>query len=262
MRRLYAGPWIGEFGWELMGWQGVIRQFAPDFDKVIIIGQAGHEIIYSDFCTDFIPHGFSGLNPNMWMNDTFDYASPLRNKGDIFIRPQQMTLMPNPPQQVWHQYGKPEKKLAFDMVCHARSITKYDSGYINYPLEDWKKLIAESGAKSVVSIGTLDGSDHISGTIDMRGIPLEELMNVLASSKLLVGPSSGPMHLGALCGIPTLVWSGYKRSKARYEVDWNPLKTPVKVLSPPIGHPWDSKNAWQPELDHILKGIGETEWRN
>lgn len=252
MKRLYAGPWIGEFGWELMGWQGVIRYLAPDFDKVIIIGQKGHGFLYEDFATDYLEHGLGGSNPNMWMNDSSTISNPLRNKGDVWITPQQLTLMNNPPQQTFIKYGTQSQEKAYDIVCHARSIKKYESDYINYPVENWVKLLGKD--KKVASIGTIDGAYHIPGTDDLRGISLEELTNVLASSKLLVGPSSGPIHLGSLCGIPHLVWSGYERSKIRYEQVWNPLKTPVKVISPD-GDPWGKKEEWQPDIDILTESI-------
>ena len=36
MRTLYAGPWVGEFGWELCGWQGTVRALARRHDRVVI----------------------------------------------------------------------------------------------------------------------------------------------------------------------------------------------------------------------------------
>ena len=261
MRRLYAGPWVGEFGWELMGWQGVIRYLAPDYDKVIIIGQLGHGFLYEDFADNYLEHNLSGDNPNMWLNDEVDWAHPLRNQGDIWIQPQQLTLMDNAPQQTFVKYGEKNTKDAFNIVCHARNISKYESDYINFPINKWEELIIKCDNMRIVSIGTEDGAYHVPGTIDLRGISLKDTTNILASSDLLIGPSSGPMHLGALCGIPTLVWSGYAKSRPRYESAWNPFKTQVKVISPP-GDPWENKEEWQPELEEILNAVGDTQWRN
>ena len=34
---LLAGPWVGEFGWELFCWQGFLRKLSKQYDKVITI---------------------------------------------------------------------------------------------------------------------------------------------------------------------------------------------------------------------------------
>ncbi len=67
MKTLLAGPWIGEFGWELFGWQGCIRILAKKYDEVIVIGRTGHDFLYGDFADiyiDFDPKGWecSGSN--------------------------------------------------------------------------------------------------------------------------------------------------------------------------------------------------------
>ena len=33
MKRLIAGPWVGEFGWELFAWQGYIRALSRHLKK-------------------------------------------------------------------------------------------------------------------------------------------------------------------------------------------------------------------------------------
>ena len=55
--KLLAGPWVGEFGWELFGWQGFLREHVQKnkYDEVIIASRPGHEVLYSDFCTKFLP---------------------------------------------------------------------------------------------------------------------------------------------------------------------------------------------------------------
>ena len=37
MSTLFAGPWSGEFGYELFEWQGKLRAMSKDFDKVIAV---------------------------------------------------------------------------------------------------------------------------------------------------------------------------------------------------------------------------------
>lgn len=252
MTKLYAGPFIGEFGWELFGWQGVIRYLADGYDKVIVIGRPEMEFLYQDFADYFLEHTPLGNVPNMWMNEDRPYPVPMRHKSDAWIQGQQMTLMPNAPQQTFIKYG--HKGEGYDIVYHARSIDKYGSSYINFPEENWKDLLVHFNDRTIACIGSKDGALHFKGTEDLRGIPLSDLADVLASSRILIGPSSGPMHFGSLCGIPHVVWSGYKKSAPRYHKVWNPFKTPCKMISPD-DDPWGEKREWQPDIAVIIEAI-------
>lgn len=254
MRTLYAGPFIGEFGWQLFGWQGVVRQFSANFDETIVTGPPGHEFLYKDFMTAYVDYPIKNGEPNMWANDKANVISPLENTGDVWMPPQQLTLMRNAPEQTFIFYGKKKKGLGYDILYHARDIGKYGSDYINYPKEKWLELFENLKDKSIAAVGTKDGAMHIEGTEDLRGISLEKLADVYSSSKILIGPSSGPMHFAALCGIPIVVWSGYERSKVRYEIAWNPFQIPTKVISDK-NNSWDKKEQWHPEVNEIFESV-------
>jgi len=71
----------------------------------------------------------------------------------------------------------------------------------------------------------------------------------MASSYVMVGPSSGPIHFAALCGLPQVTWVGKPvgpRGVRRYTQHWNPFKVPVRVL-------YDSK--WNPSVDTVLDNV-------
>lgn len=36
MKTLLASHWVGEFGWELFGWQGHLRRISKEYDKTNI----------------------------------------------------------------------------------------------------------------------------------------------------------------------------------------------------------------------------------
>ena len=38
-RRLIAGPFVGEIGWELFGWQARLRRLSKFFQETIVIGK-------------------------------------------------------------------------------------------------------------------------------------------------------------------------------------------------------------------------------
>ena len=46
MQKLIAGPWVGEFGWELFAWQGYIRALSRNFEQTTIIARPGAKPIY------------------------------------------------------------------------------------------------------------------------------------------------------------------------------------------------------------------------
>ena len=96
--------------------------------------------------------------------------------------------------------------------------------------------------KRIACIGTKGESGWIEGTADLRGLSLEVLFDIMRSADFAFGPSSGPMHLASLCGLPHVVWS-IPDNKKRYEVNWNPLST--KVL-------FDSKFNWHPSPEYVF----------
>ena len=53
MRKLYAGPWVGEFGWELCSWVPSLRHIAENYDHITVEIQPGMEYLY-EFADEFI----------------------------------------------------------------------------------------------------------------------------------------------------------------------------------------------------------------
>ena len=64
---MYAGPWTGEFGWEVMAWQGYVRAMASEYDQVVVCGPSGHQGMY-EFADRYISYDAPTLKANMWMN--------------------------------------------------------------------------------------------------------------------------------------------------------------------------------------------------
>ena len=65
-KRLIAGPWVGEFGWELFAWQAYIRSLADNFDETIVLCRPSSQPLYQDFATKFID-----INPSEGLSDSF-----------------------------------------------------------------------------------------------------------------------------------------------------------------------------------------------
>ena len=244
---LVAGPWIGEFGWELCAWQGVIRAMAPQYKKIIIYGRPGHQYLYEDFANEYVEFTPQGTDPNMWMNDGTKFEFVIQHKRALWIKPQQFSFMPNAPEQVYSRYGINAERTA--IAYHARSLEKYGSGYMNWDSKNWKDLIDRYSNKDVICIGAKEGASYAGGE-DLRGASLEATCNALSRCSVLVGPSSGAMHLGSLCNTPHVVWSGHIKNKVRYETYWNPFNTPVTAICPEHS-PWDAQIIWQPKTREI-----------
>ena len=59
---LLAGPWVGEFGWELFCWHAYVRALSEHYDETICVSTPHSEFMYKDFCdkfVDFTPDGGS-----------------------------------------------------------------------------------------------------------------------------------------------------------------------------------------------------------
>jgi len=62
---------------------------------------------------------------------------------------------------------------------------------------------------------------------------LSDLIAIYHLGAMVVGSSSGPMHLAAATGTPHVVWGGGRKDiRTRYVDEWNPLKTPVEFVDP------------------------------
>jgi hypothetical protein len=134
----------------------------------------------------------------------------------------------------YFKYGNPNHKK--DILVHARGCSKKSA--INY--KNWEKIKVDAGY-----IGT--NEDKCFGE-DLRNIELQELMDIIAGAKVVVGCSSGVIHLAMACGTPVIVWGDNRTYfgetlEKRYKETWNPFKVDVK---------WINSNDWQPEPEEIV----------
>lgn len=247
---MQIGPFIGEFGWELMKWIPYARHHVCSLSrqcKVTAVCYPGREYLYSDFVDDVlfvdnsneILYGVSDIHcGNKIINETYnqlEISRDLYTTKNLFYRP----------------YGQTKHDHPFDILIHARNTDNLGTNYRNWPYESWSKFVnAFKDKYRIACIGSDEKSMHINDTVDLRGIELSELCSYMASAKLTVGPSSGPMHLASLCGCHHLVWSDNRyhniingTNKLRYEDLWNPFKTRCQVID---------AFGWSPNYDLII----------
>ena len=258
---LIAGPWIGEFGWELCAWQGYIRALSKHFDYTICLGRATSSFLYEDFTNEYITYeATGGLADSFFMhNHDIDHQALhkiFKENNDSNITWVPPKRIGNPPHTLLEEkclFGnikiKPEY-IKFSntsakkqhVVFHARNreLRKDD----NWEIENWNNLASLLSKENykIICIGTTKESLHIKNTEDMRGYNLEKITQILAEAKAIFGPSSGPMHLASLCGCPHVVWSK-KTDLVRYATNWNPHKTPVLFLG---------EYEWRPTPQYVF----------
>ncbi len=217
-------PWYGELGWEVMTWAPMCRLIARDYARSVVTSFADSEALYADFATGFVDHGHKrrGLN----------YPKHYRVKG------------------LYHRYGcRAQAQYSCDVLIHARGIRR--KANINY--QHWPELIdlMIGHPWSFGWIGSRFDNTSPYWGLDFRGYPMKSLMDIIAASKLIIGVSSGIMHLAAACGTNLVVW-GDRRTyfgetlEKRYKKTWNPFSVRVG---------WIDADDWQPQPQRILKEI-------
>jgi len=275
-RVLFAGPWVGEFGWELFCWQAYIRSLSKFYDKTICISNNHSKFLYDDFCDRFIEFSpktgdYKDSFYKVGFNITRELMQELFLKSQIDINTNKITLLAprrigDPPRThfsdpfrfgddtitpEYKKYGILQEKYKDFVVIHARNRTLRSGD--NWPEKKWALLVnklRENGYTNIVSIGLKKESLHVENTIDMRECDHKELLDLLASAECIFGPSSGAMHLASLCECPQVVWSN-DYNFDRYVKNWNPFDTKVLFLS---------EQGWQPEPEYVLAKF--IEWKD
>lgn len=257
---LLAGPWVGEFGWELFCWQGFVRRLSKQYDKTIVIGRPTNELLYSDFADEYIKFDPESFKTDAWnchgaksaqhIVKEIEHTDYLSGNFDIGMRYSQQGVSDT--RGLFKQQDfvkiKSDKIISddfslegYDVIFHCRN--KSTGSDRNWSYEQWCELYELLDDELLVACIGNDESFHIPGTDDLRNIDLDMLIAIMQESDLIIGPSSGPMHLASLSGLKHLVWST-EYNRVRYEKDWNPLKTSVVFYS---------EGGWNPEPKKIAE---------
>ena len=254
-RLLFVGPWIGELGHEL-GFVAMARHAAKDHHRVIACSRPASAPLYEDFVDEFVPHDIKceGVIASA--------TAATRPSAKLLVR-----YVPSDAQQfvpreyhgrsktIWHRYGRHKKAYAGAVVIHARNRPHVPER--NWSQRNWNKLarrlVREGVAKRLICIGLSEHALTVEGAMDMRDTTLDVQMDVLASARFIIGPSSGPVHLATLCcgnrkeGCPQLTWCGgaageRDRTRRRYISEWNPFRT--------LAHA-QRHASWQPTFEKV-----------
>lgn len=277
MKVLVAGPWVGEFGWELLCWHSYIRTISKFFDKTICLSRSTSKYLYDDICDVFLEYHVEGIADG-WKNTGFvreKEKNKISKKIECYLKKDDEVMWVPPIRcaqthgSTYHHYsekmflpfsgpdhthvtitptytvlGKNNKEKKYDYLIHARARQDIRPE-CNWDKDNWAKLVIKlkKNDEIIGSIGTRDSSYFIEGTDDLRGKPLSEVTEYLNNAKCSFGPSSGAMHLASLCNSPHVVWANNYNSK-RYREFWNPHSTPVLFLD---------KFEFQPSPEYIIE---------
>jgi hypothetical protein len=251
MKTLLAGPYVGEFGWHLFFYQAYVRKLSRNYDKTIIIGRPKLGFIYKDFCDEYIEfnpesfktdayrcHGAKSANHIIKSIHHTDYLTGEFDIGAHYVGKLIDTNGKFTNEQEFIKYESNLSDKSYDVIFHCRN--KSTGAERNWGKTQWESLRQLMPDDLTYACIGNDEAFHISGTDDLRNIDLEELISIFNNSKIIVGPSSGPMHLASLSGLKHLVWTS-EFNRPRYEKDWNPFNTEVVLYTEGEWNPKPSK---------------------
>ncbi|MBI4578295.1 MAG: hypothetical protein HY718_01240 [Planctomycetes bacterium] len=262
-RVLLTAPYVGEIGWELMSWQGRVRWVFTrgGYDRLVVLGPAGKAGFYNGMKLDYQAVDLGYLPGTAYEDRRIVTASnellpaerirqcvaglvdravtELTEQGGTVD-----TLWPAYDGTLWPCDNRHQRFMRYErpvadapdspwVVLVART-RAYRSGH-NWPPSHWSELARRLGEHGVrTSVYPNDS---------------EAAIAMLSGCDLAVGQSTGGLHLAALCGCPTMVWSLQRylmwrweiTNRQRYETWWNPLGSPVIVRElPQLPEPQDA----------------------
>jgi len=250
MKALIAGPCISEFGWEVMEWQGYVRKQAQGCDVVVVCSRLHMRHLYADLPgLVFIPHDIecdvsTHTADRMHTPEKLEAARlHIDNIEAEFIKSGYEVCRLEVPRsgirfgEGFAIDGKQDYKRMGThyprVIVHIRNKRWCESSEPNYPVELWEKIIGRLvciGYKDIGAIGTHADALCLPGCQNFLDIPLDRLCDMLASADIVIGPSSGPMHLASLCQCPQVIWTEREVTADRYRNGWNPFNVPVEAL--------------------------------
>jgi hypothetical protein len=253
-RKLFAGPYAGEFGYEVMQFQGYVRARRQHYEQVHVLTFPGREYLYEgcqvhSHDLDLKTAGFwyGRLGPAEMKNMADAKARELGLEDYDIFNPSLLCTKYHK-RLFWHQEFRllQEEPLApklYDLVLHFRAINKVGSGPSkNYPpkmADELARRFIDSGL-SVCCIGHPDYAYCAVGCTDYRSVQMDQTVAGICSARLGVGGSSGAMHLMNVCGKPTVVWGDLASLR------WNPFRVPIHMVS---------ETAWQPAPEEVHRAV-------
>jgi hypothetical protein len=255
---LITGPFAGEFGWELMGWQGYVRKLSSKYKRTISISYSSSKYLYEN-CL-FFGHNLKLVGSKFGYgeidkgNCDMLLSAAKRNFGveacDVF-QPTDLNKINRfliGKQKFIQFYEKPLSKTAIDLVFHFRNFSRTDLDHKNLAKERADAVVAYFSSRgfTCACIGHPELSYCPPQALDFRSLELKQTVSVISNSHMVIGGSSGPMHLACLCGKPVVTWIGPPADIERYRSYWNPFKVKTYIVS---------EETFNPDAELIIQTV-------
>ena len=260
-RILVAGPYVGEFGHELMDWQPWVRAQIARHDEVHVITYQGRDYLYPgcrvhyhDVTLEIAGYKHGRFSPAQLEAMARKKAAELGLKKydlmtalHVCTRHHQRFLLP----AKFEQLGNPPAANALrDVAFHFRQVKKEGPDQTrNYPIDlcDSVVNLCRAQGLSFFCIGHPRYSYCPADVEDRRTEDLAASVAAIRSARLLVGELSGPMHLAQLAGTPILIWAD-----GQWRLDncnrWNVFHVPTYIVA---------NNTHRPEPENVGQKIME-----
>ncbi len=256
-RNLLAGPYAGEFGPELMQWQGYVRARRPCYDQVHVLTYSGREYLYEGCTVHF--HEIDLKNAGYW----YGRLSPAEAKQMARAKAEEIGLKNYDifgtsllctqyhKRLFWRQEFRlleepPLVRKPYDIVFHFRAVRKVGPD----PLKNYPATLADALSRrcieqglAVACVGHPNYSYCPPGCVDHRSADMRQTIAAISSARAGVGEASGGMHLVNLCGKPSIIW-GDGQWRIDPALNWNPFRVPIYVVT---------NAAWQPAPDDVCR---------
>jgi hypothetical protein len=271
-RPLIIPPYIGEFGWELMNWQGRVRReiARSPAERIVLGAPPDRHLLYANGCPAahgdarllFCPASIDDLpgapnedhriRPDGSRFDPGELGEVVRLRTSDACRRYGIDvagaewLQPDYRGHVWaarspaqqFQSLRRNERVSIDVVLVPR---RRDVAAERNASDQWWAELARRLASIGLTVETFEG-------------PLDRAIGLLSRARLAAGASTGGLHLACLCRCPHYVWGcGAERrwtglgitNRQRYETLWNPLGTPCVY----------DECGWRPDMAHVIAGI-------
>jgi len=270
-KTLFAGPWVGEFGWELFAWHGFLRKLSKKYDHTVMACRTGHNLLYEDFADDIINYDPEFEDTNMWINyGESGFHRDFHKYYTAHVPESKLTIVQFDSyksrwwidekwnnRQDFMSFGTiNETKKKFDILMIVRDTDKCFTWFRNWPeshATQFASLMLSRGF-TIVCVGKSDSAKWIPGTWDARDLPLDRLANLMADARVIVGPQCGPTHFASLCLLPQVCWQTKSEHATRVETKWNPFHTPTITL-PSDDSYWKYHKMWTPPMEDIISSV-------
>ncbi len=246
----FAGPWIGEFGFELMHWQGGIRRLAYELGLyTIIMGDLGHDLLY-EYADEYwsVPTFFRnqdhirecdrilGEEKNVCALKAVLYLATRALSTVGKVKQAVVTRRFGPEEQDWCKLQPDSSPTGMqDPYCCLILRQRGWNAKKNWSPESWLVLSRwlEGEGMNVAFVSSLEELRVFAPQIHVHPCnALRRSVNLLCGAKFAISSESGGGFLSLLCGCPTLIF-GSSWHKQHMTVDENPLKTPISYLEHP-----------------------------